>query len=106
MEKSPNFQTIPDDPFFLLHGENLGVVLVIERLNRDSYHSWARLMSKALSVENKLGFVFGTLKKLANDAPLYSSWFRCNDMVVSWTLNSVMKNLSFSILYIDKIADV
>ncbi|KAA8532443.1 hypothetical protein F0562_032476 [Nyssa sinensis] len=64
-------------------------------------------MSKALSAKNKLGFVNGTLTKPTNRSnPLYSAWERCNDMVLSWILNSVTKNIASSILYIDVAADV
>ncbi|KAA8544149.1 hypothetical protein F0562_022215 [Nyssa sinensis] len=95
-----------DDSYFLHHGENPGLMLVSQQLNGDNYPTWARAMSKAFSAKNKLGFVNGTLTKLTNPSdPLYSAWERCNDMVLSWILNSVMKNIASSILYIDVAAD-
>ncbi|KAA8532529.1 hypothetical protein F0562_032655 [Nyssa sinensis] len=95
-----------DDSYFLHHGENPGLMLVSQQLNGDNYPTWARAMSKALSVKNKLGFVNETLTKPANPSdPLYSAWERCNDMVLSWILNSVTKNIASNILYIDVAAD-
>ncbi|KAA8524272.1 hypothetical protein F0562_010695 [Nyssa sinensis] len=95
-----------DDSYFLHHGENPSLMLVSKQLNGDNYPTWARAMSKALSAKNKLGFVNGTLTKPTNPSdPLYSAWERCNDMVLSWILNSVMKNIASSILYIDVVAD-
>ncbi|KAF5456987.1 hypothetical protein F2P56_021127 [Juglans regia] len=64
-------------------------------------------MSKAISAKNKSGFINGILKKpIIESDPLYLPWIRCNDMVVSWILNSVAKNIGSSILYIDNAADM
>ncbi|KAA8542769.1 hypothetical protein F0562_023921 [Nyssa sinensis] len=85
-----------------------GAVIIchIQQLNGDNYPTWAWAMSKALSAKNKLGFVNVTLTKPTNPSdPLYSAWERCNDMVLSWILNSVTKNIASSILYIDIAAD-
>ncbi|XP_035548490.1 uncharacterized protein LOC108981968 [Juglans regia] len=80
---------------------------VTDRLNGDNYHSWSRSMSKAISVKNKTGFITGIHKKPKSDTdPLYLPWIRCNDMVVSWILNSVAKNIGSSILYIDNASDM
>ncbi|XP_041010664.1 uncharacterized protein LOC121254609 [Juglans microcarpa x Juglans regia] len=97
----------PSSPYFLHHGENPGIMLVTERLTGDNYHSWSRAMSKAISAKNKSGFINGILKNLITEAdPLYLPWIRCNDMVVSWILNSVAKNIGSSILYIDNAVDM
>ncbi|KAF5459294.1 hypothetical protein F2P56_023252, partial [Juglans regia] len=97
----------PSHPYFLHHGENPGVMLVTDRLNGDNYHSWSQSMSKAISVKNKTGFITGIHKKPKSDIdPLYLPWIRCNDMVVSWILNSVAKNIGSSILYIDNASDM
>ncbi|XP_042976284.1 uncharacterized protein LOC122307457 [Carya illinoinensis] len=97
----------PSNPYFLHHGENPGVILVTDRLNGDNYHSWSRSMSKVISAKNKTGFITGIHKKPKSKAdPLYLPWIRCNDMVVSWILNSVAKNIGSSILYIDNASDM
>ncbi|KAF5477723.1 hypothetical protein F2P56_004340 [Juglans regia] len=96
-----------EDSYYLHHGENPSLMLVSQQLNGDNYHTWVRDMSKALSTKNKMGFVNGTLKKPANTSdPKVSAWKRCNDMVLSWLLNSVTKNIASSIPCIDVAADV
>ncbi|KAF5480412.1 hypothetical protein F2P56_001165 [Juglans regia] len=102
-----NQQSLVEDSYYLHHGENPGLMLVSQQLNGDNYPLWARAMSKALSAKNKMGFVNGTLKKPAyRSDPKFSAWERCNDMVLSWIINSVTKNIASSILYIDVAADV
>lgn len=97
----------PSIPYFLHHGENLGIMLVTDRLTGDNYHSWSRAMSKAINAKNRSGFINGILKKPITEAdPLYLSWIRCNDIVISWILNSIVKNIGSSILYIDNVADM
>ncbi|XP_042942799.1 uncharacterized protein LOC122276985 [Carya illinoinensis] len=97
----------PSNPYFLHHGENPGVILVTDRLNGDNYHSWSQSMSKAINAKNKTRFITGIHKKPKSQAdPLYLPWIRCNDMVVSWILNYVAKNIGSSILYIDNASDM
>jgi len=59
-------------------------------------------MTIALSAKNKLSFVNGTLPKPSN---LYDSqglaWTHCNNMVLSWLLNSVSTEIANNIIYID-----
>ena len=61
----------------------------------------------ALSVKNKLGFVDGTIAKPdSNDGALLQSWIRNNNMVISWILNSVSKDISASIIFSDSVAEI
>lgn len=56
-------------------------------------------MTIALSVKNKLGFINGSLLKPdGNDLNLLNS-FRNSNMVISWILNSVSKEISASIVF-------
>ena len=56
----------------------------------------------ALLAKNKLSFVNGTLPKPSN---LHDSqgltWTRCNNMMLSWILNSVSTEIANNIIYID-----
>lgn len=64
-------------------------------------------MTIALSVKNKLGFIDGSILKLAdNDPDLLSSWIKNNSIVISWILNSVSKHISTSIIFSDSAADI
>ena len=60
----------------------------------------------ALSAKNKLKFVDGSLPKPSSSAADYSIWTRCNDMVSSWLLTSISKDLADSVLYIDTAAGI
>ena len=56
----------------------------------------------ALSVKNKIGFIDGSiLQPDGTDVTLLSSWIRNNNIVISWILNSVSKEISASILFFD-----
>ena len=54
----------------------------------------------ALSMKNKLGFVDGSIVKLeGTDLNLLHSWTRNNNIVISWILNSVSKEISASKIF-------
>ena len=57
-------------------------------------------MTIALFVKNKLGFIDGTIPHLdSTDMSLVGSWIHNNNIVISWILNSVSKEISASILF-------
>lgn len=60
----------------------------------------------ALSAKNQYDFVSGALPKPASTSTKYAAWIHCNDMVSSWLLNSVSKDLEDSVLYIDTAAGI
>ena len=93
----------PANPYFLHHGDNPGNTLVSQLLTgQDNYVSWSRAMQLAISVKNKIGFLDGSISKPSlSDQNLYTAWIRNNNMVISWILNSVSKEISSSILYDD-----
>jgi hypothetical protein len=92
--------------FYLHHGDSPGTLLVSTPLVGNNFHTWQQSMTMALSAKNKLGFIDGTLKKPAIDAPEYGAWNRCNNMVLSWILNSVSQEISASIIYIESIHEM
>ena len=49
-------------------------------------------MTIALSVKNKLGFIDGTISRPV-DVDLLGPWVRNNNIVISWILNSVSKEI-------------
>lgn len=51
----------------------------------------------ALAAKNKVGFIDGTHKE--PESPNFKLWNRCNDMVLSWLLNSLSKEIADSVIY-------
>lgn len=90
----------PSSPCFLHHSDSPGLILVSQQLTGDNYTSWSRAMTIALSVKNKLGFVDGTITKPKGiNADLLNSWIRNNNIVISWILNCISKDISTSVIY-------
>ncbi|XP_073132877.1 uncharacterized protein [Henckelia pumila] len=97
----------PSSQYFLHHSDNPGLVLVSQPLTSENYASWSRAMKIALSVKNKLGFVDGSISKPSeNDPNLLNAWIRNNNIVVSWLLNSVSKDIAASILFAESATEI
>ncbi|KAL5831853.1 hypothetical protein ACOSQ4_017207 [Xanthoceras sorbifolium] len=61
----------------------------------------------ALSVKNKLGFIDGSiLKPEGNQLDLLASWIRNNNIVISWILNSVFKDISASVIFTESAHEI
>lgn len=87
-------------PYYLHHSDNPGFVLVSQPLIGENYPSWSQVMLIALSVKNKVGFIDGWLPKPnSSDVVMYNSWMRNNNLVISWILNTVSKEISASIMF-------
>ena len=64
-------------------------------------------MTIALSVKNKLGFIDGSIcKPSGNDLNLLNSWIRNNNIVISWILNSVSKDIFASVIFSDSTFEI
>jgi hypothetical protein len=59
-------------------------------------------MILALTAKNKAGFIDGSLVKPtgATEAVL-RAWTRSNNLVISWILNSISKDIAKSVIYIN-----
>lgn len=75
------------------------MLLVSVPFNGTGFVSWKTSMLIALSAKNKIGFVNGCVEKPSKDSPDLRCWERCNDMVISWILNALVKDISDSVLY-------
>jgi hypothetical protein len=95
-------------PYFLHNSDNPGTVLVSRILTGDNFFTWSRAMQMALSAKNKLGFIDGTIPKPDSDMNPddFALWQRCNDMVLSWILNSIDAELANSVIYTDSASEV
>jgi len=58
-------------------------------------------MLMALSAKNKICLIDGSMPKPSDSSSTFKAWTRCNDMVLSWIINSVSKEIAASIIYID-----
>ncbi|CAA0840938.1 Unknown protein [Striga hermonthica] len=63
-------------------------------------------MYVALSAKNKLGFIDGSIPKPEEGDPTYSSWIKCNYMVLAWISNSLSPDIANYALYADSAAHV
>ena len=57
-------------------------------------------MAVTLTTKNKIGFVDGTIPCVAPIDFLFNAWNHCNNMVTSWILNSILKDIVDSLMYI------
>jgi len=60
----------------------------------------------SLSAKNKLGFINGSIPTLGESNPKYSLWQRCNDMVLSWILNSLNQEIANSVIYMETPSEI
>ena len=63
-------------------------------------------MTVALLAKQKLSLVDGSYKKPDASSPLLPYWQMCNDMVISWLLNSLHKNVRESVLFHNTASDI
>lgn len=93
------------NPYMLHHSIAPTTTLVTQQLQGASnYVSWSRAMVLALSGKNKLGFINGSIKKPIG--ALSSAWQCNNDIIMSWIVNSVSKQIAASLIYTDCVKDV
>ncbi|XP_019242696.1 PREDICTED: uncharacterized protein LOC109222849, partial [Nicotiana attenuata] len=88
------------NPLYMHSSESAGSTLVSVVFDGTGYRSWRRGVLRALSVKNKVGFINGKCKKPDSNHPTFEQWERCDDMVTSWILNSLSKDLADSLQYV------
>lgn len=87
------------NPLNIIASDSPSQALVTKLFDGTSFQSWKRSVKIAPSARNKLGLVNGDIQKPRHDEEGYRSWERANDMVVSWLLNSVERDIADSLLY-------
>ena len=100
-ETSNSLITDASSPYFLHSSDHPGAILVSNVLTGDNYSTWKRSMKMVLNAKNKLGFIDGSIQKPSSTSQDLKTWERCNDMVLSWMLNGIEKNLANSLIYCD-----
>ncbi|XP_019256390.1 PREDICTED: uncharacterized protein LOC109234787 [Nicotiana attenuata] len=91
--------THPCHPLYVHPSDVLGTSLVSTPFDGTGYGSCRRNILVALSIRNKLDFINGNSQKPSPSSPLARQWQRCNDLVISWLVNSLSKEISRSVEY-------
>lgn len=81
-------------PYHLSNSDSPGMNLINSTFDGRGFAGWRRSILIALSAKKKLGFINGVCK-----APDYEQWSYCNDMVMSWLLNALSKDIGDSVIY-------
>lgn len=77
--------------FFLSH-------IRLFNLSEENYQTWSQAIIMALKAKIKLGFIDSTLSPSAISSNDFSQRNRCNNMVKTWLLNSVSKEISLGVI--------
>lgn len=94
------------NPFHLHHSITSTATLVTQQLvGASNYISWSKAMHMALSGKNKLGFINGVIEKPTEGNRLVS-WQCNNDIIASWIVNSVSKEIAASLVYTGSVKDI
>jgi len=89
----------PYDPYIMNNANSPGLILVSKPLTLENWNSWKRAMLMALGRRNKLEFVDGTIPPPDPKDPLHHAWLRNNNIVASWLMNSISKEVVVSVTY-------
>ncbi|XP_047270485.1 uncharacterized protein LOC124899595 [Capsicum annuum] len=89
------------NPLYMHPSDSPGASLVPVPFDGGGYRSWRRSVLRALLAKNKLGFVNGECKKPEPNLSQFWLWERCDNMVTSWILNSLSKEISDSMEYVN-----
>ena len=93
--------------YYLHPSDNPGALLVSEIFTGENYIAWSRSMAIALTVKNKIAFIDGSLTQPnTNNQSLHMSWLRSNNLVLSWLMNSIAKEIRSSLLYFTTAFDI
>lgn len=88
------------DPLYLHSNDHLGLVLITQTLIVNNYNSWYWSMCLALTGKNKFGYVDDNfLFPIDGDFRTQTSWKRNDNIVYSWLLNVVSKDIVASIIH-------
>ncbi|GJR80268.1 retrovirus-related pol polyprotein from transposon TNT 1-94 [Tanacetum coccineum] len=92
------------DPLYLHPSEGPGSLVVHEKLiGAQNYQK--RLMEIGLSTKRKLGFVRGTVVRMVD--PIQAElWDTCNNVVISWIINSVSDSIAKSIMFVGTASEI
>lgn len=91
----------PNSPYFLYHNDNVSTMVIIPPLTGSNYHSWNCCFTLAVFIKNKLGFLDDSISTPDFTNPIYIPWMRCNNLLLSWILDFISKEIASNVLYIN-----
>ncbi|XP_071737238.1 uncharacterized protein [Rutidosis leptorrhynchoides] len=95
------------NPLFLHPSDGPGSLSIQEKLTgAQNYRSWRQSMEIALSTKRKIGFVIGTIVRVDKDPIKAEMWDTCNNMVISWIMNSVSESIVKSIMFVGTASEI
>ena len=71
------------------------------KLTGPNFMKWSRTVKIALRTKGKLGLIDGSCPKPGQDSLKFDQWIKCDSMVGSWLLNSMVPDLSEAFLYVN-----
>ncbi|XP_016582020.1 uncharacterized protein LOC107879501 [Capsicum annuum] len=86
--------------------EAKGMSLINNIFDGTNYGNWKRGVLISLSPKNKVSFINGTCKPPRKDSTMFAQWIHCNDMVLSWLLNSLSREIAESVIYSSAVVDL
>src|ERR1051325_6704793 len=89
------------DPYYVHPYENSSTVCVTQALSGENYHALSRKMRRALAMKNKFQFIDGTIEVPDSDDLNYIAWKRCNNLVHTWIINSIIPSIAQIVVFID-----
>ncbi|XP_060182525.1 uncharacterized protein LOC132612228 [Lycium barbarum] len=102
----PDDYTHPCHPLYVHPSDVLGSSLVPVPFDGNGYSNWRRTILVALFVRNKLDFIKNISDRPPETSPLARQWQRCNDLVVSWLINFLQKDIARSVEYSELAKDI
>nr|KYP38555.1 hypothetical protein KK1_040198 [Cajanus cajan] len=87
------------NPLFLHPSDNPSSIVVSQPLTESNWRSWSNAMRMTLKGKNKLGFIDGSILEPLVEDSKRPSWKRNNNIIASWIMNSVLKDIAASISY-------
>lgn len=75
------------------------MLLVDSVFDGKGYGGWRRGILIALSAKNKVGFIDGSFAQPKISSDTFKSWSKYKEMVISWLLNTLSKDIAESVLY-------
>ncbi|XP_043714500.1 uncharacterized protein LOC122662856 [Telopea speciosissima] len=97
--------SLAHSPYFLHASENPSAPLITPVLDGNNFPTWHHAMLMALEAKNKLQLLDGSLPKPDSTSTDLPHWIRCNSMVRSWLVHSIVPGSAHNKLWFDSTRD-